>query len=521
MASKFSLSAYFTQKYVNSDYIQQRKANALFYYLFSTMTIVLIMMIVYIIIQPVTVVRSVMAQSTLLIIELIALIILKKGYYTATANYMAIAAAVLLVIAQFAKLTQDPHTAYTTYFYLMIVIVVQAALFCKKKWLVGITAFFIISDVAFFILVRESLDTLSLQAAQLGVVVSSFTFFFVMVISLLIISITDGAIKRADEEARQNKENYDKIQSLLISVTESSAVLARSSNEMKDSTVTFSENFQNQAASAEEITASMEEISSTTDNNASSAAEQFDTITVFLEKLENLSLNITRMGEKINESTGIANEITSHARSGESSLASMQESMTKMYNGSNQMTSIIEIINSISDKINLLSLNAAIEAARAGDAGRGFAVVADEISKLADQTATSLKEIDALIALNINEISKGSDIMTNTVGTISKIINGVTTMNTKINEIAEYMLEQVNINKGVNEHAVTVKVRSSEIKSSSTEQKIAADEIVKSIVSVNEVMQKNSDVLTSLKSLSEDVSQMADFLEGKVSVLSE
>ena len=81
----------------------------------------------------------------------------------------------------------------------------------------------------------------------------------------------------------------------------------------------------------------------------------------------------------------------------------MNVSITNITESSQQVTDIISIIDDISDKINLLSLNAAIEAARAGEAGRGFAVVADEISKLADQTAASINDIDSLIRKNNNE----------------------------------------------------------------------------------------------------------------------
>ncbi len=59
---------------------------------------------------------------------------------------------------------------------------------------------------------------------------------------------------------------------------------------------------------------------------------------------------ISRMGAKIRESMGVVNEITGHARSGESSLVSMQASMSNIHDGSNRMTGIVEIINSISDK---------------------------------------------------------------------------------------------------------------------------------------------------------------------------
>ncbi len=514
-----TLSSFIATRYADKSYITQRKALALYYYLLTTILVLLVMISVYLTVQPVSYLRSVTAISILILIEISGLVMLKKGYYGGTANYLTAMVAILLTVAQFAKLGKDPHTAYTTYFYLMIVIVVQAALFCSKKWLFGITAFFVIGDLVFFTLVREKLDELSLQAATLGVVVSIFTFTFVMILSYLIVSITEKAIERSEKEARLNKENYEKVQSLLESVRESSAVLAKSSTEMKTSTITFSENFQSQAASAEEITAAMEEISSSTDHNAGSAAAQYDAISVFLSQLDNLSETISQMGDEIKESIGVANEISAYATSGETSLSSMQQSMAKIHDGSTRMTSIVEIINSISDKINLLSLNAAIEAARAGDAGRGFAVVADEISKLADQTAASLKEIDTLIKVNIGEISKGSDTMNNMVGDISRIINGVTTMNGKINEIAGSMAQQDEINRRVNGQAGMVKDRSSEIKSASQEQKVASEEIVKSISSVNEITQHNSEVLINLKRLSEEVSRMADHMEDRVALL--
>ncbi|HOO70752.1 MAG TPA: methyl-accepting chemotaxis protein [Spirochaetota bacterium] len=521
MASRNPFVSFFLKNYSDASYIQKRKALTLGYYLISTSTVVFFMMIAYLVVNPVTLVKSEIAMGSLLVIECFALWGLVRGKYSFTANFITVAVALLLTAAVFAKVTAQAHTGYTTYFYLMLVIVVQAALFCTRKWLFGVTGFFIIADIVFFSLVRHRLDALSLEAATVGLLVSCFTFVFVLVLSYLIVSIAEDAMGRSDEEARINRENYAKIQGLLESVRDSSDILTRSSLELKNSITVFSDNFQSQAASAEEITATMEEITAGIDNTARGSSDQSDNIGSLFAKLGSLTGIISEMDKKIAESVGIVNSITGLGRSGESSLSSMMDSMQKINEGSNQMNNIVEIINSISDKINLLSLNAAIEAARAGDAGRGFAVVADEISKLADQTAQSLKEIDALIKLNIDEINRGSRTMQSTVSTLSEIITGVSNINSVFGEIADFMTHQNTINEEVNRQATVVQERSGEIKNATEEQKVAAEEIVKSISSVNAVTQQNSEVSGNLKSLSEDIARMAEALEESLTDYSE
>ncbi|TAL31030.1 MAG: hypothetical protein EPN93_18580 [Spirochaetes bacterium] len=510
--------SFIKNKFGDDSYLVKRKAGALYYFSVSTITILLLMITIFLVAQPVSYERSVIAIGTLIFMILGTLLILVSGRYTAAANFIVMGTALLLMLAQFAKLAKDPHTGYTSYFYLMLVIVVMAALFCKRKLLVGVSVFFIAGDLAFYIMVRDRLDELGSQAARVGVVDSVFTFALVTVLSYLIVSITEGAIRRSDREAKTNRDNYRKIQSLLESVKDSSQTLAGSSSEMKSLTLGFMDNFQSQASSAEEITAAMEEVSSTTEHNAGSASAQFETVTGFLDRLNVLSGMVDSTGGKIKESMTVVNDIAVHAKSGESSLESMQSSMTKIHEGSDRMTGIVEIIDSISDKINLLSLNAAIEAARAGDAGRGFAVVADEISKLADQTASSLKEIDSLIKLNIGEIARGSTTMDTAVLTIRRIIDGVGAVNARISEIAGVMASQDEINHGVNEQASIVKDRASEIKYASAEQMTASEEIVKSISSVNEITQANSEILNVLKNHAEEVSRLADYLERQVTL---
>ncbi|MBP9162584.1 MAG: methyl-accepting chemotaxis protein [Leptospiraceae bacterium] len=308
----------------------------------------------------------------------------------------------------------------------------------------------------------------------------------------------------------------ERLVTILKSVKENSIVIASSSNEMSKTTKTYSANAQNQASTIEEITASIEQISERVDEVANHTDIQFDNLNALSNKLKELSAIIEEMNLVIQKTLGNTKAISIEAMSGEEALRSMSVSMNQIVESSKDMKNIIEIINTISEKINLLALNASIEAARAGHAGKGFAVVALEISRLADQTASSVKDIDSLIKKNNKEILGGIDTVNVMMKKTNSINSGVDAIVEKMNSIFEFMQRQITTKFLVEKETEIVKSRASEIQQITKEQKVAFDEIVKAITYINEISHSNTESSQVIATKSSELSKVADSLKGKI-----
>ena len=241
---------------------------------------------------------------------------------------------------------------------------------------------------------------------------------------------------------------------------------------------------------------SIQNISEMTSSIIDGAEDQQISLGLLVVRMLDFTKIIDAIAKELETQIQIVDNISKVSEDGNKSLSLMSESMRTISTSSSAMEDSLKLINDISDRINLLSLNAAIESARAGEHGRGFAVVADEIAKLAEQTTTSIQEIDVLIGKNDKEIKTGFKHVENAVQTISSVVESVGSIKKMMHDAFSRMDFQIKNNYLVNEESEKVKRGTNLIRDAIDNQKEAIDKLVESLKDIEE-MSKYFSYLTS------------------------
>ena len=280
-----------------------------------------------------------------------------------------------------------------------------------------------------------------------------------------------GEMEEAISEMKQNLESIIKIVvSTTHSLTSSATQLSAIAEQMSRTAETTTERTNTVATASEEMSQTVIDIARNTTNMAENSKQ---------------ALNTAKEGNSVVDlAVKEVNEI-------EKSVIKTSEFVETLGEKSSQIGQIVNTINDIADQTNLLALNAAIEAARAGEQGRGFAVVADEVRKLAERTASATSEINNMIQSIQHEVSKTVDYMKDTTkrvksgvelsgkaGTALKnIVKSSEDLQLMIQQIAAAIEEMSSTSEQISREIVDISNASKESSQSSHETAQAAVEL--------------------------------------------
>lgn len=259
--------------------------------------------------------------------------------------------------------------------------------------------------------------------------------------------------------------------------------------QISSSTEQMSSGLHEQSCQADEVASAVGQMTRTifdTAQNVSFAAETSNE-TGKLAKEGNVDVSLTIEGMK-----RISNVV--------SDAANTIETLGK---NSNKIGEIVNVINEIADQTNLLALNAAIEAARAGEHGRGFAVVADEVRKLAERTTSATKEISDMIG----------SIQSDTQGAVKSIYSGKEEVEKGL-QLAEKSGKSL---KNITDSTLNVVDLITQIATASEEQSAAAEQISQSIDGIKQVSHESAEGIQMITNIASELNQLTENLEELIS----
>ncbi|MPM24431.1 Methyl-accepting chemotaxis protein 4 [bioreactor metagenome] len=243
--------------------------------------------------------------------------------------------------------------------------------------------------------------------------------------------------------------------------------------------------------SAAQVSVGAQEVASASQNLAQGAAEQNSSMEELITSVAEISAGVNDTAAAAAAVRELSEKAGQEAQAGQVHMDDMVRAMEKIWQSSTEISKIISLIENIAFQTKILSLNAAVEAARAGNAGKGFAVVADEMRNLADKSAEAARQTGTLIETSVQSVNEGEK-------KVSMAADSLLVMTTSVNETAARIRQ---IDSAVSRQAGHLK-----------QITMGTDQIFK-------VIQANSTTAEESAALSEELSSQAELLRQQVGFL--
>jgi methyl-accepting chemotaxis protein len=368
---------------------------------------------------------------------------------------------------------------------------------------------------------NKSGDALYAAAVQRGFILNwaSVGVFFAAALILGIFSwLTIGAIRRPVEGMRtallQAQLENDLTQRVKVTGKDEVSEMARAFNALMDS---LQATLNQVRTDAQEVSTAATQMASASSQITESSRIQSESAASTAAAVEEVTVSINQVADNTRETRNVSEQAAELSIQGEKSARAAAEQMLgtaqsvglsmqlieRLSQRSHEISGIVKVIRDIAEQTNLLALNAAIEAARAGEQGRGFAVVADEVRKLAERTSTSTSEISGMIDAIQGEVARAVENLKSNNEQVAQgksLAEEVAATLARINEGARITMERIN-----------------DISSAASEQGTASNDIARNVEKIAQMTEETSAAISQASTTAQQLEALATKLHAEVS----
>lgn len=296
-----------------------------------------------------------------------------------------------------------------------------------------------------FIKVAETSDE---RATTMSLILVAVALGVVGTLSYVVTSEIRSRMNRLAELMREVARTLDFTARVKITRMDELGVSGEAFNHLLDR---MQANLRDISGHAKSVFTAAEELAANSTQVATASSQQAESASSMAATVEQMTVSVNHVADRALETSSLANESGRLSSQGEVIINDATEEIQNIANtvteasalireleeSSQQISNVVQVIKEVAEQTNLLALNAAIEAARAGEQGRGFAVVADEVRKLAERTSVSTQEIATTISAMRSSASNAVSSMTEIVTKVNVGVSKARAANTSIKQIGE------------------------------------------------------------------------------------